>query len=184
MGKSCPFSGSLRLMQKVLGKARVCAWGDSGETRGEAGAGWLQRGPRWWPETGPEGGRKPGTEKVGDGGWPGYRHPNYKKRSLIFCSLIFFRAAAHTGLRAVTGTRTKQHCRPAQSRSLQSSSGPGPPAATEPIRPQPLLTTAGNWGHCSRDRKGAESSWHRQKGGQGGGRALAPGRSRTHVILS
>lgn len=97
VGKSCPFLGSLRLMQKVLGKARFHAWGvshgGSGETWSEAGARWLQGGPQCWPETGLEGGRKLVTEMAVEGDWPGYHHPNYKKCSLIFCSMIFFTPA-------------------------------------------------------------------------------------------
>lgn len=46
VGRSCPFPGLRRLMQKALGKAGVGACGtsrgDSGETRGEAGAGGLR----------------------------------------------------------------------------------------------------------------------------------------------
>lgn len=156
VGKGCPFPGSPR---KRWAKPGSLPGGVPWTlTRGEAGAWWPQRGPRCWPETSLEGGRGPGMELVGEGGWPGCRHPSDNSHSPIFCPPMFFRAAAPTRLPTVPGAGTRQRCGPARPRSPRSLSGPGPAAATEPVCPQSLVTAADTWGHRSSDRKGTESS--------------------------
>lgn len=70
VGKSCPFPRSLRKRWAKAGSAPGGCPVETWEKEGvRLGLGWPQRGPRCWPETGPEGGRKPGNGQRGRLAW-------------------------------------------------------------------------------------------------------------------